>query len=608
MIFCSCPTRMSDKNADSGKCARRKAKKKDCTPTHVVYNRVMGSDFLALSALADELDAKLKGARMDKIVQPEADEIRLHLRAGGKTVCLVASCNAGAPRLHITSERKQNPVTAPGFCMLLRKYLSVSAVEEVGMWQNDRIIFLRFTARTEMRDNAEFYLFIEIMNRYSNIVFTSSDLVILDAVKHLGFDDGGGHVVLRGVRYAPPEQPKPNYRTEEGKRALHDFPGGDLHRFILDKMSGFSGATVAEILRRAELPADLPRPLSEEEKERLGTLLDALGDVTHAPFYAPCVIGKEVYPFPYAAAKGERRDFPDIVSAYDALYTAADRDLRNKARLKALSTAVKHLRSRTEKNIAIDRERLKECENMDKWRVMGELIVTNIYRIKRGDKVLKCTDYYTGEEREIPLDERLTPSGNSTAYFNRYNKLKRTKEFTEKKLAADLLLLDYVASLEEEIASLPYDAPSTAIEEELERLGAVRKKSKGKVRREKAEPPAEYVVGGFTVLAGKNNLQNDELTFRVASSSDLWLHLKNRHGAHVVVLTEGKTVPEEVIKVAAEIAAASAGANAEVDYTLRRYVKRRPSGHPGQVIYTDFKTTVARPDAHPELLKRKNAD
>ena len=214
----------------------------------MVYNRAMGSDFLALSALADELDAKLKGARMDKIVQPEADEIRLHLRAGGKTVCLVASCNAGAPRLHITSERKQNPVTAPGFCMLLRKYLSVSAVEEVGMWQNDRIIFLRFTARTEMRDNAEFYLFIEIMNRYSNIVFTSSDLVILDAVKHLGFDDGGGHVVLRGVRYAPPVQPKPNYRTEEGKRALHDFPGGDLHRFILDKMSSANREQMQELV------------------------------------------------------------------------------------------------------------------------------------------------------------------------------------------------------------------------------------------------------------------------------------------------------------------------------------------------------------------------
>lgn len=192
----------------------------------------MGSDYLALSALADELNARLAGAKTDKIVQPEADEIRFFLRAGGKTECLVASCNAGAPRLHITSDRKPNPVSAPNFCMLLRKYLSVSAIREIGMWRKDRIIFLRFEARTEMRDNATFYLFIEIMNRYSNIVFTDADLVILDAVKHLGFDDGGGHVVLRGVKYQPPEQPKPNYVTEEAKARLEAFPGGDLHRWF----------------------------------------------------------------------------------------------------------------------------------------------------------------------------------------------------------------------------------------------------------------------------------------------------------------------------------------------------------------------------------------
>ena len=514
-----------------------------------MYNRNMGSDYLALSALADELHARLAGAKTDKIVQPEADEIRFFLRAGGKTECLVASCNAGAPRLHITSDRKPNPVSAPNFCMLLRKYLSVSAIREIGMWRKDRIIFLRFEARTEMRDNATFYLFIEIMNRYSNIVFTDADLVILDAVKHLGFDDGGGHVVLRGVKYQP------------------------------------------------------PAPLSAPQKEALFGLLDELKDVTHAPFYAPCVFGnKEVLPFPYAAAKGERRDFADIISAYDALYTAADRELRNKARLKTLATAVKHLRSRTEKNIAIDRERLAECENTEKWRIAGELIVANIYRVKKGDKVLKCLDYYTGEEREIPLDERLSPSKNSAAYYNRYNKLKRTKEFTEKKLADDILMLSYVESLEEEIASLPYDSPSAAIEEELARLGVLKRKSGGKVRKEKPEPPSEYRIGGFTVLAGRNNLQNDELTFRVASSSDVWLHLKNRHGAHVVILAGGKSVPESIIGTAAEIAAASAGATAEVDYTLRRFVKRRPGGHPGQVIYTDYKTVLAQPDTHPELL------
>ena len=575
-----------------------------CALAADVYNITMGSDYLALSALAAELNSALSGARMDKIVQPEADEVRLFLRANGRTECLVASCNAGAPRLHLTSERKQNPVTAPNFCMLLRKYLSVSVLREVGMWRQDRIIFLRFDARTEMRDNAAFYLFIEIMNRYANIVFTDAELTILDAVKHLGFDDGGGHVVLRGVKYTPPEQPKPNFATAEAHDRICAFPGGDLHRWLLDNVSGFSGATVSELLRRAGLDSDLPRPLYAEEKDALTSLLADMGDVTRSPLYAPCVIGKEVYPFPYAAAKGDRKSYATITQAYDALYTAADRELRNKARLRTLSTAVKHLRSRTEKNVAIDRERLAECENMDKWRVMGELIVANIYRIKKGDRLLRCQDYYTGEEREIPLDERLTPSGNSAAYYNRYNKLKRTKEFTEKKLASDLLLLEYVGSLEAEIATLPYDSPTVAIEQELEKLGAFKRKTSAKVRKEKPEAPKEYDIEGFTVLAGRNNLQNDELTFRVATSSDMWLHLKNLHGAHVVILTEGRPVPDSVIKTAAEIAASSAGASAEVDYTLRRFVKRRPGGHPGQVIYTDFKTVVASPDAHPELSKR----
>lgn len=567
----------------------------------------MGSDFLALSALADELNAALKGARTDKIVQPETDEIRLYLRAGGRSRCLVASCNAGAPRIHLTETRKKNPVTAPNFCMLLRKYLAVSMIEEVGMWSDDRIVFVRFTARTEMKDSAVYYLFAEIMNRYSNLVFTDENLTILDAVKHLGPDDGGGHIVLRGVKYRPPEQPKPNYRTEKAAELVADFAGGDLHRYILDNISGFSGVTVSEILRRADIASDHPAPLSKDEKSRLTGLFAELSDVTSQPYYSPCVAGgKDVLPFPYGVTNRETVLYPTISAAFDALNTEIDGELRNKARLKALTTAAKRVCTRTEKNIAIDRERLAECENMEKYRVMGELVVTNIYKIKKGDTSLTCTDYYTGEEVTIPLDERLSPSKNSAAYFNRYNKLKRTKEFTEKKLESDLLLLEYAQSVTEELEHLPHDASTEQIEEELERLGGIRRKSqKGKVRREKAEPPYEFDVQGFTVLAGKNNLQNEELTFRTASSGDLWLHLKNSHGAHVVVLTEGKPVPDGVIRVAAEIAAHTAGAPSEVDYTQRRFVKRRPAGHPGQVIYTDFKTVIATPNLHKELMKNR---
>ena len=568
-----------------------------------MYNEFMSSDYLALSALARELNARLKGARIDKIVQPETDEVRFFLRVGGKNECLVASCNAGAPRFHLTSSRKPNPVTAPNFCMLLRKYLAVSVIDGIDCFNDDRIIRVSLSARTEMRDNAVFYLFIEIMNRYSNIVFTDDNLVILDAVKHLSFDEGGGHVVLRGVKYLPPDKNKPCFVTAATEEFLDAFSGGDLHRYLLGGLGGLSGVTVSEILRRTGTEADLAGKIPPDGKAALLDLFDKLKNVNESDVFAPCTMGKEVLPFPYGVLKGEPVFYGSMSEAFDAADTSCDVEIRNKARLKTLNAAVKRLRARAEKNISIDRERLAECENMDKFRIMGELVVSNIYRIKKGDSVLKCTDYYTGEDVEIPLDERLTPSGNSAAYYNRYNKLKRTKEFTEKKLADDLVMQNYIASVEEELRNLPYDAPTAAIEEELARLGAFKRKTqKGKIRKEKPEPPYRYEVEGFTVLAGKHNLQNEEITFRVAGSDDVWLHMKNRHGAHVVILAGGKPVPDSVIKVAGEIAAATAGADAEVDYTLRRNVKRRPDGHPGQVIYKDFKTVVCNPNAHKELL------
>lgn len=568
-----------------------------------MYNIGMGSDCIALGALAAELDSALKGARTDKIVQPEADEIRLFFRAAGRNLCLVVSCNAGAPRMHFTSSRKQNPVGAPSFCMLLRKYLSSSVAEKVFLFEKDRIIGIKFSARTEMKDDAVFYLFTEIMNRYSNIVFTDENLVILDAVKHLPPEDNNSHIVLRGVRYRPPQQNKPFYGDADEFRAVLDgFSGGDLHRALLNGVSGLTGVSVGELLHAAGVPSDCEKPLSEAEKERVCAIAAEFADIVHSPRYSPCISdGKDVLPFPYSTS-GTTQPFPTISEAYDALYTAADAAVRLKARLKTVTTAVKRLIARTEKNIAIDRDRLAECEKMEEYRIKGELIVSNIYRISKGDRSVVCDNYYTGEKVEIALDERLSPSKNSAAYFAKYAKLKRTKEFTEKKLQDDLALLSYAESIQEEIAALTPDSSTAPVERELERLGAIRAKAtKGKVRLEKAEPPLEYEIEGFRVLAGKNNLQNDELTFRTATGGDVWLHAKNRHGAHVIIQTRGKKPSDSVVATAAEIAASGAGAPVEVDYTERRFVKRRPGGHPGQVIYTDFRTLLATPDPHPEL-------
>lgn len=572
----------------------------------------MGSDLFALSALARELNDNLQGARIDKIQQPESDELRFFVRSKGKNQCLVVSCNAGAPRIHLTNSKKVSPQVAPNLCMLLRKYLLSATISDVSIYNYDRILRIRFDAKTEMRDEATFYLFVEIMNRYSNIVFTDENLVILDAVKHLPLDVERNHVVLRGVPYSPVSQKKISYLTDCFS-VFNDFKGGDLHRFIQDNISGFSGATIEELLLRANINSNVGTFGAIERERLFKTIKDFASVATNTPEIplCPCIINdKEVYPIEYRSLensdKSNVKTLESMSDAYDALITDCDKDIRNKARLKSLATIAKHLRQKVEKNIAIDLQKLAECEDMDKYRLWGELIVNYIYLVKKGDDKLVCVNYYDNSQVEIPLDLRLTPSKNSTAYYAKYNKLKRTKEFVSKKLEKDKDLLEYVKSIEDEIANLPYESDTSAIEQELEALGGGKKKSsKNKVRKEKAEPPYVYFVEGFYIYRGKNNLQNDELTFKIASSNDVWLHLKNEHGSHTIIVTEGRTVPEKVLKIAGEITASTKQASCEVDYTERRNVKRKPDGHPGQVIYVNYKTMISEPNPHKDLETRK---
>lgn len=568
----------------------------------------MGSDLFALSALAKELNEQLVGARIDKIQQPEIDELRFFVRSKGKNLCLVVSCNAGAPRINLTSSKKASPLVAPNLCMLLRKYLINASIADISVYNNDRIISIKFNAKTEMRDDATFFLFVEIMNRYSNIVFTDENLIILDAVKHLPLDVEKNHVVLRGVNYRPVAQKKTSYLTKSFG-VFDDFSGGDLHRFIQDNFSGFSGATINEVLLRASL-IDTSTPLTDTERKRLENTLCDFADFgsENCPLdFNPCIINGNAYPMIYRTIADEDlsnvQTFDSMSEAYDALTTDCDKEIRNKARLKSLAVIAKRLRQKVEKNIAIDLERLKECEQMDTLKLYGELIVSNIYRIKKGDENLPCINYYDNSKVTVPLDARLSPSKNSTAYYTKYNKLKRAKEFVSKKLVDDKELLEYVTSIEEEIATLPYEFDTSAIEEELSQLGAGKKKSqKGKVRKPKPEPPYIYDVDGFCIYRGKNNLQNDELTFKIASSNDIWMHLKNEHGAHTLIITQGRQVPDNVLKIASEITASTKSASIEVDYTERRNVKRKPNAHPGQVIYVNYKTILATPNAHEEHL------
>ncbi len=562
----------------------------------------MSCDLFTLSALAEELNDTLKGARIDKIQQPEQDEIRFFVRTVGRNLCLCISCNSGAPRIHLTNTKKVNPVSAPQFLMLLRKHLSAANIVEIEVFNNDRIVKLEFNARTEMQDNATYYIFFEMMNRYSNIVFTDKDLKILDSVKKLGLDSDRDHVVLRGMTYESVFQPKISYKTID-KSIFASYNGTSAHKFILDNLSGFSGITASELLCRAGIePSD--ENITSDKFNNIFNQIGKFKFIRKQDFYQPCIIAnKEVYNFPYSVLKGEIQNFDTLSEAFDALYGECDKQIRNKARLKDLISVTKKLVSRTEKNISIDLQKLSECENLEQWKLFGELIVSNIYKIKLGDKFLECVNYYDNTTVKIPLDERYSPSKNSNQYYTKYNKLKRTKEFVEKKLKEDEILLDYAKSILLELESLPYGETSTQIEDELEKLKLInRKSSKNKVRKEKPTDPLEFEIEGFTVYVGKNNIQNETLTFKMAANSDVWMHAKKYHGSHSIIKAQGKDVPKTVLNCVAEILAAQQNASTEIDFTQKKNVKRQPNGHPGQVIYENYSTVIALPNPHKEFL------
>ncbi len=565
----------------------------------------MGSDLLTLNALAKELNTKIQGAKIEKIVQPEKDEIRFFLRVNNRNECLVISCNSQTPRCHLTNVKKENPINAPAFCMLLRKYLVGGTIESVCIFNADRIIQLKINARNEMKDICTYYLFIEIMSRYSNIIFTDQDFIIFDAIKRIPLnEDNSNHIVMHGAEYEPLEQGKESFLTSSFD-FIKNFKGGDLHSYILDNVTGFSGITVSEIIARCGFMNDSMPYLNEEECSRFIEFMNKLKNITEQDFYSPCIIDdKGVYPFDYMVLHKESVPYTSINEAFDELLSKEDGALRLKAKIKNLVTATRRFKARVEKRIIDDEQKLNATEDMNIQRYYGDMIINNIYLIKKGDTTLKCTDYTTGEMVTIPLDETLTPSNNAKAYYSKYNKLKRTKDFLSKKIEDDRAILEYVKSIEQELLEVTSSTNPASIEQELINIGALyapKMEGKKKVRNPKPDPIACYDVEGFQVYVGNNNIQNDELTFKIASPNDIWMHLKNEHGRHTIIITNGKEVPESVLITASEITASTKTGKIAVDYTIRKNVKRINGALPGLVTYVNYNTLYVNPNPHEEL-------
>lgn len=574
----------------------------------------MPNDFITLNALSKELDSAVSGGKIDKISMPEADEINIHIRKGGENLILALSANAQNPRIHLTTVRKTNPLTAPAFCMRLRKCLAGGVINGVSMLGNDRIFNFSVTARNELRDEVTYSVIAETMGRYSNILLVDSDGIIKDTLKQASFDTATKRCLLPSVKYElPPRNKIPCTDLNAVKQALLNYSGSDLTGFIMSAISGFSVATAKELLYVAG--AENSEVPDEKTVDHIISALAVFLDVNGNKAYSPCcsiVEGTEddYFVFPYKSSPLSFTPAPTLSAAIERCIGKKDEKYRRNEHTKHLrkahAAAVTRLRKRLEKC----RARLSEASGLEKNKKYGELITANMYKIQRGDKSVTVQDYYQPDMPEItiPLDERLTPGQNAQQYFKRYAKQKRTLEVVNAQIEESETELEYLLSIEPSIETCSTDDEIAEVEAELIEAGALKPTGRRNKTRTKAAQPYFYEADGFTIAVGKNNIQNDKLTFKLANGGDLWAHAKDVHGSHVIVFAEGREIPENVIQTACEIACfysqAQPGVKTVCDYTFRKNIKRHPSGKPGMVLYTTYNSATVIADEHKELIQK----
>ncbi|MGN0771150.1 MAG: NFACT family protein [Christensenellales bacterium] len=571
----------------------------------------MPGDYVTIKALTCELNDTLSGGKIDKIYMPEKDEISLAIRAKGRNFILAISCNPSNPRVHITSRKKDNPMVAPSFCMHLRKYLTGGIIQSITNLGEDRIVAVKLTSRNEMHDEIAFTLIAEIMGRYSNILLVNHNDVITDSLKQVPYDAVTKRCLLPGAKYTLPPQSKilPS-DLQSIAQALSEYNGTNLSLFLCSAVAGLSLLTAKHIVKISGLSDD--SAISDSDVSTICQSIEKMLNIYGSQDYNPCVKGSPQNATDFFVMPYNPGDVPveNLNLAVELTEGKRDESDRHSEKIKFLLKAHKAFVSKTEKKLVVCRSRLSECDSMERYKKMGELITCNIYKIRKGDEKVQVNDYYEQDCPliDIPLDARLSPQANAQVYYKKYNKLKRTQEIVSKQIQELQNLLEYAQSISPSIYLATTQEEIDEVATELQQLGAL-KNTNSKKKKEKPSSPLTFEVDDFIICTGKNNLQNDKLTFKVANGNDMWVHTKNSHGSHTIIFAEGRKIPDKVITIACEISAyysqAAQSPSVECDYTLRKNIRRHPSGKPAMVIYTDFSSALVTPNAHDEYLAKK---
>lgn len=567
----------------------------------------MAFDGITVAAVTQELENKLKGGRIAKVSQPEADELIITVKTPEGQFRLLLSADASLPFAYLTDVNKPSPLTAPNFCMLMRKHLQGAKILGFSQPGMERIIRMKVEHYNEMGDLCQKTLIIEIMGKHSNIILVDENEVIVDSIKRISGLVSSVREVLPGKPYFVPETVKkdnPLLVTDKDFLLISDEKKMPVMKAIYCSYTGISPVLAASICLDAGVDVDKDCQLLEKKERDLlwksfseAMFLIKTGDFHPEVYYE----GEEPKEFSAIPLKGyeRKKEYESISRLLFSYYEEKDRYVKIRQKSGDLRRVVQTAIERTAKKYDLQSEQLKDTEKREKYRVYGDLLNTYGYQIPVGGKSAEVLNYYTNEMITIPLDETMSATENAKRYFAKYGKLKRTYEALTTLTEETKASLEYLESIAMELNIAVDEDDLIQIKEEMMDAGFMKRKGNTKKTKIKSKPFHYISSDGFDIYVGKNNYQNEELTFKLAGNKDWWFHAKNAPGSHVIVKAEGKELPDRTFEEAAALAAfyskVSEQDKVEVDYTEKRNVKKPAGGAPGFVVYYTNYSMMAIP-------------
>lgn len=543
----------------------------------------MPQDAFNLRWCAEELNSLLSGGKINRIIQPEKDEVVFNVFTGKTVLHFVLCASAAYARALITEKDKEPPPVAPNFCMLLRKHLLGGEILSVEQINFERIIAVKIKCVSDFT-SAERILYAEIMGKYSNLILTENG-VILGALKTPTLEENARRLLMSGAKYALPEAQDKlcPLGGKEKIAALMEKSEGDRAEFMFNHISGLAIQTARQIDEgyTGEVP-----------------FADYVYSFLFGGKTEPCVIFNGSSPTDFSAkpAKGGV-PFSSLNEAEDYFFTQKEEAKDFEAKKRKLRSAAAAALKKQEKKLALSLEKQKECAGLEENKLKGELITSYIYALKTGMEWCSLVNYYdpAGKEIKISLDKSLTPAENAQRYYKKYNKQKRTLAAIEPQIKEEREEIDYLSGVISFIDGAEDLSDLKETEDELISLSLIKAPQEKKKKKEAEVPFRTFEYEGFKIISGRNNVQNDRL-LKALSQNDVWLHTQKFHSSHVGIITEGKEVPDGVIEYAARICAYYSEAKGEkkvpVDYCPRKFVKKPPRSNAGFVIYADYKTIL----------------